>query len=107
MIDSSEQNPSGKDPRYNVYPPEARGIIELNLDNKTVSTLAHSSMYTGLYCKPHLVIVGGRWHIAFNYGDGRIVIGKPDPCLTPEAAAAEKMKIIEAVKASIISNNEF
>jgi len=60
----------------------------------------------GLYFFPHAVVVDGRLHVSFNTGGGRIFVGRPDPALTPEAAAAEKAAIIAATKESIIAKKE-
>ena len=60
----------------------------------------------GIYIRPHVVVVDGRLHVSFDMGEGHIVVGRPDPALTPEAAAAEKAAIIAATKESIIAKNE-
>jgi hypothetical protein len=61
----------------------------------------------GLDFFPHVVVVDGRFHFSFYLGKDGIVVGRPDPALTPEAAAAEKAAIIAATKESIIAKNEY
>lgn len=56
----------------------------------------------GLYFFPHAVVVDGRHHVSFDLGKDGIAVGRPDPALTLEAAAAETAAIIAATKESII-----
>ena len=79
---------------------------ELHDDVQEGLLMVRAYGYAGLYIRPHIVVVDGRLHVSFNTGGGRIFVGRPDPALTPEAAAAEKAAIIAATKESIIANKE-
>ena len=60
----------------------------------------------GLYFFPHAVVVDGRHHVSFDLGKDGIAVGRPDPALTPEAAAAETAAIIAATKESIFAKKD-
>jgi hypothetical protein len=81
---------------------------ELHINVQEGLILRNACAYARRYFRPHMVRTpDGRLHVSFNLGGGRIFVGRPDPALTPEAAAAEKAAIIAATKESIIAKNEY